>query len=31
MLEAIDDKKSEFGKTFRDYINYDVKELKNMG
>jgi hypothetical protein len=31
MLELIDKKKDLFGKTFREYIDYDVKELKNMG
>ena len=31
MLELIDRKKELFGKTFREYIDYDVKELKNMG
>ena len=31
MLELVDKKKALFGRTFRDYIDYDVKELKNMG
>ena len=31
MLQQIDQKKELFGKTFREYIDYDVKELKNMG
>jgi len=31
MLELIDKKKELFGHTFREYIDYDVKELKNMG
>ena len=31
MLEDVDKKKQIFGKTFRSYVDYDVKELKNMG